>query len=62
MVQAKATARYVRGSSQKARLVIDLIRGKRAELLRYREDVVYGRDDELVVPSLGKQVPPPLSA
>jgi large subunit ribosomal protein L22 len=30
MVEAKATARYVRGSSQKARLVIDLIRGKRA--------------------------------
>jgi large subunit ribosomal protein L22 len=30
MVEAKATARYVRGSSSKARLVIDLIRGKRA--------------------------------
>ena len=30
MVEAKATAKYVRGSSSKARLVIDLIRGKRA--------------------------------
>ena len=30
MVKAEATARYVRGSSQKARLVVDLIRGKRA--------------------------------
>ena len=30
MVQAEATAKYVRGSSSKARLVIDLIRGKRA--------------------------------
>jgi large subunit ribosomal protein L22 len=30
MVEAKATAKYVRGSSQKARLVVDLIRGKRA--------------------------------
>ncbi|MGH9324826.1 MAG: 50S ribosomal protein L22 [Vicinamibacteria bacterium] len=30
MVEAKATAKYVRGSPQKARLVIDLIRGKRA--------------------------------
>jgi large subunit ribosomal protein L22 len=30
MVTARATAKYVRGSSQKARLVIDLIRGKRA--------------------------------
>jgi large subunit ribosomal protein L22 len=30
MVEAKATAKYIRGSSQKARLVIDLIRGKRA--------------------------------
>ena len=30
MVVAKATAKYVRGSSSKARLVIDLIRGKRA--------------------------------
>lgn len=30
MVQARATAKYVRGSSSKARLVIDLIRGKRA--------------------------------
>lgn len=30
MVEASATARYVRGSSSKARLVIDLIRGKRA--------------------------------
>ena len=30
MVEAKATAKYVKGSSSKARLVIDLIRGKRA--------------------------------
>jgi len=30
MVEAKATAKYVRGSSSKARLVVDLIRGKRA--------------------------------
>ncbi len=30
MVEAKATAKYVRGSPQKARLVVDLIRGKRA--------------------------------
>lgn len=30
MVEAKATSRFVRTSPQKARLVIDLIRGKRA--------------------------------
>ena len=30
MVEARATAKYVRGSPQKAKLVIDLIRGKRA--------------------------------
>jgi large subunit ribosomal protein L22 len=30
MVEATATAKYVRGSPQKARLVIDLIRGRRA--------------------------------
>ena len=30
MIRAKATAKYVRGSPQKARLVIDLIRGKKA--------------------------------
>ena len=30
-MEAKATAKYVRGSPQKARLVIDLIRGKRVE-------------------------------
>jgi len=30
MVEGKATARFVRTSPQKARLVIDLIRGKRA--------------------------------
>ena len=30
MVEAKATAKHVRGSPSKARLVIDLIRGKRA--------------------------------
>jgi large subunit ribosomal protein L22 len=30
MVEASATARYLRGSPQKARLVIDLIRGKKA--------------------------------
>ena len=30
MVQAQATAKYVRGSPQKAKLVADLIRGKRA--------------------------------
>ena len=30
MIQARATARFVRGSPQKAGLVVDLIRGKRA--------------------------------
>ena len=30
MVEARATAKYVRGSPSKARLVIDLIRGKKA--------------------------------
>ena len=30
MVQGRATAKYLRGSPQKARLVVDLIRGKRA--------------------------------
>lgn len=30
-MEAKATAKYVKGSSQKARLVIDLIRGKNVE-------------------------------
>ncbi len=30
MIEARATAKYVRGSPQKAKLVIDLIRGKRA--------------------------------
>ncbi len=30
MVEATATAKYVRGSPQKAKLVIDLVRGKRA--------------------------------
>ncbi len=30
MVEARATAKHVRGSPSKARLVIDLIRGKRA--------------------------------
>ena len=28
MIEGRATARYVRGSAQKARLVLDLIRGK----------------------------------
>lgn len=30
-MEAKATAKYVQGSPQKARLVIDVIRGKRVE-------------------------------
>ena len=30
MVEARATAKYVRGSPSKARLVLDLIRGKKA--------------------------------
>ncbi|MFZ0428748.1 MAG: 50S ribosomal protein L22 [Acidobacteriota bacterium] len=30
-MEAKATAKYVKGSPQKARLVIDLIRGKQVE-------------------------------
>ena len=30
-MEAKATGKYIRGSSQKARLVIDLIRGKKVE-------------------------------
>ena len=30
MVEARATAKHVRGSPSKARLVIDLIRGKKA--------------------------------
>jgi large subunit ribosomal protein L22 len=30
-MEAKATAKYIKGSPQKARLVIDLIRGKRVE-------------------------------
>ncbi len=30
MIQARATARFVRGSPQKAGLIVDLIRGKRA--------------------------------
>jgi large subunit ribosomal protein L22 len=30
MVQAQASGKYLRGSPQKARLVVDLIRGKRA--------------------------------
>ena len=30
MVEARATAKYLRGSPQKAKLVVDLIRGKRA--------------------------------
>jgi large subunit ribosomal protein L22 len=30
MIQAQATGRYLRGSPQKARLVVDLIRGRRA--------------------------------
>lgn len=30
-MEAKATAKYLQGSPQKARLVIDLIRGKRVE-------------------------------
>jgi large subunit ribosomal protein L22 len=30
MVQAQATAKYLRGSPQKAKLVVDLIRGRRA--------------------------------
>lgn len=30
MVEAKATAKFVRGSARKARLVLDLIRGKKA--------------------------------
>lgn len=30
MVEARATAKYVRGAPSKARLVIDMIRGKRA--------------------------------
>ena len=30
MVQAQATGKYLRGSRQKAKLVVDLIRGKRA--------------------------------
>ncbi|HLV01979.1 MAG TPA: 50S ribosomal protein L22 [Acidobacteriota bacterium] len=38
-MEAKATAKYVKGSPQKARLVIDLIRGKKVEealdILRY---------------------------
>ena len=30
-MEAKATAKYIKGSPQKARLVIDLIRGKKVE-------------------------------
>ncbi|MDA2937018.1 50S ribosomal protein L22 [Acidobacteria bacterium AH-259-A15] len=30
-MEAQATAKYIKGSSQKARLVIDLIRGKKVE-------------------------------
>ncbi len=30
-MQARATAKYIKGSPQKARLVIDLIRGKKVE-------------------------------
>ena len=30
-MEAKATGKYIKGSSQKARLVIDLIRGKKVE-------------------------------
>ncbi len=30
-MEARATAKYVKGSPQKARLVVDLIRGKKAE-------------------------------
>lgn len=40
-MEAKATAKYIKGSPQKARLVIDLIRGKDVEealnILRYSE-------------------------
>ena len=54
MVQARATARYLRGSPQKAKLVIDLIRGKRAaealSILRTTNKAV-SRDVEKVLRS-----------
>ena len=54
MVEARATAKYVRGSPQKARLVIDLIRGKRAaealSILRHTNKAV-SRDIEKVLRS-----------
>ena len=47
MVEARATAKYVRGSPQKAKLVIDLIRGKRAadalSILRHTNKAVFAR-------------------
>ena len=53
-IQARALARYIRVSPQKARLVIDLIRGQRAEdaiqILRYTKKRV-GRDIEKVLRS-----------
>ncbi len=54
MVQARATAKYLRGSPQKAKLVIDLIRGKRAaealSILRTTNKAV-SRDVEKVLRS-----------
>lgn len=54
MVKALATAKYLRGSPQKAKLVIDLIRGKRAaealSILRTTNKAV-SRDVEKVLRS-----------
>ena len=54
MVRAMATAKYLRGSPQKAKLVIDLIRGKRAaealSILRTTNKAV-SRDVEKVLRS-----------
>ncbi len=54
MVRALATAKYLRGSPQKAKLVIDLIRGKRAaealSILRTTNKAV-SRDVEKVLRS-----------
>lgn len=54
MVQARATAKYLRGSPQKAKLVVDLIRGKRAaealSILRTTNKAI-GRDVEKVLRS-----------
>ena len=39
-MEAKASARYVRVSPQKARLVIDLIRGKKINVLPKKRPIV----------------------